>query len=359
MLASVVPAPDPVGIPAPAWMLQTLLIFTFVLHIIAMNLLVGGVAILCINLRKKEDEFRRVLAERISKALPPTMAITITLGIAPLLFLQVLYGQAFYTSSILMAWSWLAIIPLLLISYYGLYIVHFKPKWAGNYSTLIAWGSAILILLIGFIFSNNSTLMLNPQKWSEIYSSNPHGMYLNLSDKTLISRYFHFIVSAFAVAGLGISLWSKVFQKSDSDWAEKASEYGSKWFVYATVVNMIVGLWFLFQIPRDVRMNFLGENTADTFILWGGVALALGAMHFVRKKPGLAALFLLGTLALMSVSRHALREYMLKPYLRVDELTVNPQWGVFLVFLTLLIMSIGLVLWMLKQFLGSKPAEKP
>lgn len=359
MLASVVPAPDPIGIPAPAWMLQTLLIFTFVLHIIAMNLLVGGVVILCINLRKKEDEFRRVLAERISKALPPTMAITITLGIAPLLFLQVLYGQAFYTSSILMAWSWLAVIPLLLISYYGLYIVYFKPKWAGNYSNLIAWASAILILLIGFIFSNNSTLMLDPQKWSEVYSSNPHGMYLNLSDKTLISRYFHFIVSALAITGLGIVLWSRVFRKSDSNWAEKASEYGSKWFVYATAVNMVVGLWFLFQIPRDIRMNFLGENTTDTMILWGGVALALGAMHFVRKKPGLATLLLLGTLSLMSVSRHALREYMLEPYIQVDKLTVNPQWGVFVVFLVLLIFSLGLILWMLKQFLESKPAEEP
>ena len=103
----VIPNPDPVGLPAPAWLLQFLLVFTFILHLLAMNFLVGGVVFMGIALRRssRSEPFAK-LGERLSRALPPTMAMTITLGVAPLLFLQVLYGQAYYTTSDLMAWPW-------------------------------------------------------------------------------------------------------------------------------------------------------------------------------------------------------------------------------------------------------------
>ena len=103
----VIPNPDPVGLPAPAWLLQVLLLLTFVLHLLAMNFLVGGVVFMGLAFRRgKKSPFFATLGDRLSKALPPTMAMTITLGIAPLLFLQVLYGQAYYTTSALIAWLW-------------------------------------------------------------------------------------------------------------------------------------------------------------------------------------------------------------------------------------------------------------
>jgi len=50
------------------------------------------------------------------------------LGVAPLLFLQVLYGRLFFTSSILMAGFWLAVVPLLIVAYYCAYVVAFRGQ---------------------------------------------------------------------------------------------------------------------------------------------------------------------------------------------------------------------------------------
>src|SRR5262245_50672909 len=118
----VIPDADPAGLPAPVWLLKLLLVVTFALHLVPMNLaLGGGMVAVWSSLRARgragadaaEADSHRALAAGLAKLLPVATAFTITLGIAPLLFLQVLYGQLFYTSSVLMAWSWLAVIVLL------------------------------------------------------------------------------------------------------------------------------------------------------------------------------------------------------------------------------------------------------
>ena len=59
------------------------------------------------------------------------VAATVTLGVAPLLFVQELFGRVFFTSSILMAWFWLAIIALLIPAYYGVYLYAFGLRNGG------------------------------------------------------------------------------------------------------------------------------------------------------------------------------------------------------------------------------------
>lgn len=54
------------------------------------------------------------------------VAFTVNFGVAPLLFVQVLYGHLFYASSILMAVFWLAVIPLLIAAYYAAYLYGFR-----------------------------------------------------------------------------------------------------------------------------------------------------------------------------------------------------------------------------------------
>ena len=47
--------------------------------------------------------------------------MTVNLGIPPLLFLQTLFGQFLYSSSILMAVFWLSVVPVLIVAYYAAY----------------------------------------------------------------------------------------------------------------------------------------------------------------------------------------------------------------------------------------------
>lgn len=355
----IVPPPDPVGLPAPAWLLQILLIFTFVLHLLAMNLLVGGVVIMAwSSSRAKSSAFYEQLRQRLSRALPPTMSFTITLGVAPLLFVQVLYGQAFYTASVLMAWPWLALVPLVMLAYYGLYLVYFRPDWLRAWTSFVAWVSALFILLVGLLFTHNATLNLAPVRWSEMYAASASGLHLNWSEPSLIPRYLHFVVAAFAVTGLGIMLLAGTHRRSDPEWAEQATNYGAKWFVGATLVQFAVGLWFLVRLPQGVMMSFLGTNMVGTLILWVGVALSVVAILLVRRNVALASATIVVTIVLMAVVRHQIRQMQLGQYVDVNAIPVNPQWGVFAIFAVLLVAGLGVVGWMLWKFIQSgKPQE--
>jgi hypothetical protein len=355
----VVPPPDPAGLPAPAWLLQVLLVFTFILHVVAMNLLVGGTTIMAISLRKGQNSpFHAELAARLAKALPVTMSLTITLGIAPLLFVQVLYGQAFYTASILMAWPWLSVVALVLLAYYGLYLVQFRPDWLGRWVTPIAWVSAILILLVGLLYTHNATLKLAPEKWASLYAMSPAGLHLNWSEPTLIPRFLHFMVAAFAVTGLGVALMGLLAKRSQDAWGQEAVTYGTRWFIGATLLQMAVGLWFLFSLPNNLMQNFLGGNLLNTLILWGGVALAVIALLLANRSVlGALGLTVLA-ITLMSITRHSLRELYLQPHLDVRTIPVNPQWTVFGIFAVVLVVGLAVVGWMVWQFVKASQSSQ-
>jgi len=286
------------------------------------------------------------------------MSLTITLGVAPLLFVQVLYGQAFYTASILMAWPWLAVVALVLLAYYGLYLVQFRPDWLGKWVTPIAWVSALFILLVGLLYTHNATLNLAPNKWASLYAMSAAGLHLNWSEPTLFPRYLHFIVAAFAVAGLGIALLGVQAKKAQNAWGQEAVAYGSRWFIGATLLQLAVGLWFLFSLPGNLMQNFIGGNVVHTVVLWAGVVLAVVALLLVnRSVPAAVALTVLAV-ALMAVTRHSLREMYLQPHLDIRTLEVTPQWGMFGIFVVLLAAGLAVVGWMVWQFYKSGQPQK-
>ncbi len=115
---------DPNPLPGPFWVFKLLLMVTFFLHILVMNAMLGG-AVLALPPAGARAATRigAGCSWTCAGKMPALLAATITLGIAPLLFVQVLYGQFFYTSSILMAWPWFLLLVFLVLAYYGLYIV--------------------------------------------------------------------------------------------------------------------------------------------------------------------------------------------------------------------------------------------
>ena len=144
---AVIPGPDPIPLPAPLGLLRPLLILVFILHLFPMNLTLGGTFITAWTDwrgRKAGCERRRALVGYLTQVLPTATAFTITLGVAPLLFLQVLYGQAFFTSSVLMAWPWLSVIPLLIIGYSGLYLYALRRDRLAGRGPLVGGISATL-----------------------------------------------------------------------------------------------------------------------------------------------------------------------------------------------------------------------
>lgn len=365
----IIPDIDPIPVPAPLWLLKFLLILTFTLHILAMNVAVGGGFIAAISEylgRKKQSKNHLDLSKSISKMLPPFTAFTITLGVAPLLFLQVLYGNFFYTSTILIAWPWLSIIVIFILAYYGYYLYSFSWEKLQGKRFIVVLISSILLAVIGLLYTQNIVLMLTPEKWKDMYFQNPHGTNLYFSDPTVIPRYLHFMVAAVAVAGLVVLMWGIKKIKTDEQLGKWGIKYGILWFTIPTLVNIFVGLWFLISLPKKYLMLFMGENIyATVYFLIALVAMFVSLimmfLAYNSTKPiakiMIGKTFLLLTIVMMVLMRHELREAYLAPYINWDSVQVDPQWEIIAIFAILLVSGLITVIWMLKKSF-SKKSEK-
>jgi len=202
------PVVDPIPPPAPIWLLKTLHNLTLALHLTSVELLLGG---LLLGLAFAAWGRLRGSAEPVQAAgmmvhrLPTLMAFVINLGVPPLLFAQVLYGRALYTSSVLIGAYWISVILLLMASYYGLYAAAKRANEQQSWA-LPGLAALVLVLTIAFIYSNNMTLMLRPAEWVSMYRGSPSGVQLNQSDPTLFPRWFFFLTGAFPATGAVLCL---------------------------------------------------------------------------------------------------------------------------------------------------------
>ena len=348
------------------WLLKALLVFTFVLHLLPMNLILGGSFVAGWGAWRArrgmgpdagEARLRwRALAGDLAKLLPVATAFTITLGIAPLLFLQVLYGQLFYASSILMAWSWLGVIALLLVGYYAAYGFSLGQERDGGPSAASAMGSALCFSLIAFVFTNNMTLMLRPEAFGALYAADEHGLHLNLRDPLLGPRFLHFLIASFALTGMVVAFLGQRRLPAEADTGAWMRNLGTRLFVAATALQLGAGLWFLLALPERVRRLFLGGGAADTGLLWSAVALAAFAMIAVRRSLAVGATAIGLTVAGMAIVRHRVREATLAPHFSADSLAVNAQTGLFVLFVALLLAGLAVVAWMVRELARTRAA---
>jgi hypothetical protein len=63
-------------------------------------------------------------------------------------------------------------------------------------------------------------------------------------------------------------------------------------------------------------------------------------------------------ITLMAITRHSLRGMYLQPHLDVRTLAVNPQWGMFGIFVVLLAAGLAVVGWMVWQFYKAGQPQK-
>jgi hypothetical protein len=363
----IVPSPDVLPLPAPIWLLEFLLVFTFIAHVLPMNFLFGGSILAAISHKRGgKDPHHMQLAQRIYKLLPTVVAFTVTLGVAPLLFVQVLYGQLVYSSSILMANSWFLVIGEVIVAYYLIYLLRFKWETLAGMRMGIVWLVALIVAVIGFTYSNNFTLMLRPESWAAHYFANPASGSLNWSDPTLYPRYLHMLVGALAVAGLWIMLLGWRRKSSDAEWSGWAVTYGAKMFMHATLLNVLIGLWFLMALPKAQMMIYMGGNMVATILLTLSFVLTALAWFMIRKvskSPAARGPALLGSavvfviLVAMAIMRQQLRTSFLEPYFRLEGLQVAPQWDVFGMFAITLVIGLVVVAWLIRAVMRAKPAD--
>jgi hypothetical protein len=353
-----IPQPDLLSLPSPPWLLKFFLLFGFLLHIVAMNFMLGGTVLAIVSYLKRQSEHHRELANSLFKLIPTPIAAAVPLGLAPLLFAQTLYGHLFYSSSIIIGWWWWLIIPALIIAYYMAYNVTGRTGLALSWRP---WLIALLLLGISFVFSNNLSLMQTPQRFVEMQQQTQSGWLLNLSEPTLFPRWLHMVLGALAVAALLVALIGDYRRRTSPAFGDFAVNYGGKVFGALTHLQVVVGIVFLITLRREVMLQFMGQDMLATILLPVSILLAvyLGVLGFgLAKKPGRVRLAVLLTglmLVIMVVMRDIVRDAYLTGLFDYRSLESTVAWSPFIVFVVVFILGLATLAWMLvRTFARSK-----
>jgi hypothetical protein len=359
LATAILPEVDPLPLPAPAWLLRILLLLTFYLHLLAMNAMLGGLLItLWARLRSRQpgDPWSE-LADTIAGTTPSLVAATVTLGVAPLLFLQALMGQFFFTSSILMGWGWFSVVVVLIFAYYGTYLQSFRREKLGPARTPLLLLTVLLFLWIAFMFANNTSLMAAVSTWAERYFRDPGGLYLNLTDATLAPRYLHAVLGAVALAGLMLAWWGRVRVGRDHPSGLFLLRTGWAFFTWVTAVNLLLGIWYLLALPDIARRAFMGANLPATVLLGSGIVLAvlmvvLGwrSRNKMDQAPLVPVTLLAAVvLAVMVMTRDTARAVLLGNLYRPGSFVVETQVLNLVLFGVLLVMGVAVLVWMVSK----------
>lgn len=334
---SLVPIPDPIPV---SWIwFEGLNILTFAIHIALANILVGG-GLLTLYLRLRNGENATI--SPVTDRLPTMFALTVNFGVAPLLFLQVLYGHFFYVSATLSAAWWLSIIALLILGYYAFYINQHRQKALPPKGTSFLGAGTVMTLLVAFILTSVMTMMASPDVWQE-YFNNPHGTILNLLEPVFLPRFLHFLMASFALGGLFMALLARFGRGT-----QEGLKIGMDTFAGATILQMAAGVWWFLALDKPVQLFFMNSIPAMGVLLLA-VALTLPALSAgLAKKPVAAACWTMATILAMSGVRAITRNVDLAPYFSPTDLNVTGEVSPLILFLVSLIIGLVVLAYMLR-----------
>lgn len=194
---------DPLGSPIHPVVMQVLLVVTYVLHIFFVTTAIGSLILGLYGQGRKEENWQRLSRVAVRLATQAT-GLGITMGIAPLLFVQVIYDPAWYTATTLMG-LWTALfIPIVALGYLFLYVLYLRGNLAG-----VGYVSLGLLVLAGFIMHSLSSAGLYPSRWVEWYA--PGGVVHTTGERFLGYNLPRFAALLFGQAGLSLGVMLLLF----------------------------------------------------------------------------------------------------------------------------------------------------
>jgi len=348
MYDSIIPTAD--TIPVHWLWFQVLLIITFFIHMILMNFLLGG------SLLTVWDILTGKLERRASGSIPTLVALTVNFGIPPLLFIQVLYGHLFYSSSVMLAVPWILVIPILIQAYYGAYLFVRKSGSAPLFSKVALVFTSLSLLFVAFMLVNNNTLAIRPERWG-IYLNNPGGWNLNLGEPTLLPRYLHFVVAALGIGALGRAIAYR-YSKMDAGEKEGQIRRNLKLFGWITIIQLAVGTWFFLTMPETVWRTFMGGSLGATALMVAGWLLALLILHSTFTGRFAPAMILGGLEVLvMVIVRDLARSAYLKEIFHPSQLENVNQQSPLYVFLLVFVVGLFALYYMIRLMFNAKTSQ--
>ncbi len=332
---------DTFGVPSHPIIFQVLMVLTFALHIIFVNLTwASSFLAFYFNLKKEENYIN--LSKTLKKSIPSLFSVAMLLGIAPLLFIQTIYDYFWYNSNIFSGIFVILFIFVLMLAFSFLYIYYLSEK-APNWLGLLSF---LLISFAGITMHILNIQMLKSNKWATFWHPSSFGK-LNSFE---FYRFLHFFLASFALVGFFILINSWYLKKKqvEEEVVNFRAKLGFKIFFVFTILQAISGIWWLLMIPGKFKFYF------DHFFIFS-LLLFLILLHFMIRalKDPLKYfwqisinLFIL--LLFMAINRESLRSLYLKEAgFNLSQYPLNIHIPSFILFLVTFILAIFVAFFML------------
>lgn len=353
------------GYPAPYWFIVMFKVIGFFLHIIPMTLWYAGILVAMIMYAYGKEN-GRIFSKRIMNQMPIIIAAGVNFGIVPLLFTQVAYYRVFYSATILMAWYWFSIFILLIFAYYGVYIYGSAYKDGMNklakWHVLVGWLSAFIFIIIGFIFANGFSLMVNLESWHKIWQYTQVGAAVigtgnNFRDPTLIPRWLMMFGIAIMTTAVYALFDANYFAKKESDnyklWVPK---FSLKLYILGMMVYAAFGSWYIFYSLDNEFRHLMLSNPIALITWFTALSPLLPFLCILKQYNGIrafftfyAVLFHLVFLALNAISRQLLQNIELYKYFDVSQEKINLQLSPLIIFVALFAITLIAAIYLISK----------
>ncbi|MDR0870329.1 MAG: hypothetical protein LBN39_06005 [Planctomycetaceae bacterium] len=346
--------------PAPFWFVEFFKVVGFVLHLIPMGLWFAGLpaAILCASANTVNS---RRFAGQMFGQLPILMALGINFGIVPLLFLQTTYYKSFYTATILMGWHWIAVIPILLVGYYALYIAQGvgrqESRRAGG-QIFFAVLAAICFVSIGILMTNGLTLMVRSDLWTGLMEKyNVHGATLGLGNNMKDPAVWIRLTTMFSLGLMTTAVWAVLSVPfTGSGLSGNSKKDYCFWTGKLAAVLAILSAVLLTGVESIIKTPFAAEHIKIMYPYFGVVLLFVyGTAIFLIAANWKPVWFYAGvvshvlTLANFGIIRQIGQNRGVAAFVDVAKLPTDVQWSPLIAFLVAFVLGLGIIAWMVKQ----------
>jgi hypothetical protein len=346
------PVEDPIPVPAPIWLLKILHTATLSLHFLLLYFMIGGLIMMAwwgITGRLRGSAARINASGAIAQRVPVIIAFVINLGIPPLLFTQVLYGRALYTSSVLIGAYWIAVIGLIIAAYYLSYVAAHRAEAGGAFGWF-GLASLGFVGCVAWIYVNNMTLMLRPEAWAAMYAERPGGGHLASGDPTMLPRWLFMMFTGLAIGGVMLMMLGRR-GSVEAEARLFLRRRGALLLGGCALIHIGLGVHVLRSQPAAVQEALMSNAFyAPLAYAWLGTAALLALLGFAGAAraqgdraliPVLALVVGFVDLMLVVLFRDGIRDVTLGlAGFDVWQRTIAPNWFVIVLFLVLFVAAV-------------------
>lgn len=145
--------------------------------------------------------------------MPFVLSAAVTAAVAPLLFVQIVYRQQFYTANLLLGWRWMMVVPVLIAAFYLLYLLKSRTLSSLHrvWSIGISLSAAVCFVFVAFCWTTNHLLSIDGDQWGTAWQTGT----VVRSVPTLVIRLMLWIAGAFAVMPV-LAAWQLAFRQADA-----------------------------------------------------------------------------------------------------------------------------------------------